>query len=58
MAYSRRTVTDGVTIMNKDLYDNLQDGIDECKEAEGGLKFFVDSDGVLNITYDDENGEN
>lgn len=56
MAYSRRTVTDGVTIMNKDLYDNLQDGINECKEAEGGLKFSVDSDGVLNITYDD--GEN
>lgn len=33
MAYSRRTVTDGVTIMNKDLYDNLQDGIDEAKAA-------------------------
>ena len=33
MAYSRRQVTDGVTIMNKDLYDNLQDGIDEIKEA-------------------------
>ena len=32
MSYSRRTVTDGVTVMNKDLYDNLQDGIDELKE--------------------------
>lgn len=33
MAYSRRQVTDGLTVMNKDLYDNLQDGIEECKEA-------------------------
>lgn len=33
MAYSRRQVTDGVTIMNKDLYDNLQDGIEEAKNA-------------------------
>ena len=32
MAYSRRDVTDHVTIMNKDLYDNLQDGIDENKK--------------------------
>lgn len=32
MAYVRRDVTDGVTVMNKDLYDNLQDGIDESKE--------------------------
>lgn len=32
MAYSRRQVTDHVTKMNKDLYDNVQDGIDECKE--------------------------
>ena len=31
MSYSRRTVTDGVTVMNKNLYDNLQDGIDELK---------------------------
>lgn len=29
MAYTRRNTTDGVTIMNKDLYDNLQDGIEE-----------------------------
>ena len=33
MSYSRRTVTDGVTVMNKDLYDNLQDGIDEALKA-------------------------
>lgn len=31
--YSRREVTDGVTVMNKDLYDNLQDGIDEANES-------------------------
>jgi hypothetical protein len=28
MAYTRRNTTDGVTVMNKDLYDNLQDGIE------------------------------
>lgn len=33
MAYSRREVQDGITVMNKELYDNLQDGIDEVKEA-------------------------
>ena len=38
MAYSRRKVTDGVTVMNKDLYDNVQDGIDEVKEAHSELK--------------------
>ena len=37
MSYSRRTVTDGVTKMNKDLYDNLQDGIDEAKQDISGL---------------------
>ena len=29
MSYTRRDTTDGVTIMNKDLYDNLQDGIEQ-----------------------------
>lgn len=33
MAYTRRNTTDGVTVMNKDLYDNLQDGIDNTKEV-------------------------
>ena len=33
MAYSRRDVKNGITIMDKDLYDNLQDGIDEAKQA-------------------------
>lgn len=28
MSYTRRNTTDGSTIMNKDLYDNLQDGIE------------------------------
>lgn len=28
MAYTRRQTQDGVTVMNKDLYDNLQDGIE------------------------------
>lgn len=33
MAYKRIVTQDGVTVMNKDLYDNLQDGIDESKQA-------------------------
>lgn len=33
MAYSRRDVKNGITIMDKDLYDNLQDGIEESKKA-------------------------
>ena len=33
MAYSRRDVKNGITIMDKDLYDNLQDGIDEAKQS-------------------------
>lgn len=39
MSYSRRTVTDGVTVMNKDLYDNLQDGIDEALKQEENAGF-------------------
>lgn len=31
--YVRQDVQDHVTIMNKALYDNLQDGIDEAKEG-------------------------
>lgn len=37
MAYSRRVVKDYETVMNKDLYDNLQDGIDELKQADQEL---------------------
>lgn len=43
MAYSRRNVTDGVTVMNKDLYDNVQDGIDELKEENEKLEEKLDS---------------
>ena len=39
MAYSRRQVEDHKTIMNKDLYDNLQDGIDEILERLNGFSF-------------------
>ena len=31
MAYKRIAVTDGVTVMNKELYDNLQDGVDDVR---------------------------
>lgn len=33
MPYSRREVEDFKTVINKELYDNLQDGVDESKEA-------------------------
>lgn len=42
MAYSRREVYDHRTVMNKDLYDNLQDGIDESKEGLKDLTERVD----------------
>ena len=32
--YKRRVTQDGVTVMNKELYDNLQDGIDELKNSQ------------------------
>ena len=48
MAYSRREVQDGITVMNKDLYDNLQDGIDEVKEALKNV--------VLPATVEDDSG--
>ena len=35
MSYSRREIIDNVTIMNKELYDNLQDGIE-------GNRYYVD----------------
>lgn len=38
MAYKRIVTQDGVTVMNKDLYDNLQDGIDESKQAVQDLE--------------------
>lgn len=53
MAYSRRQVTDHVTKMNKDLYDNVQDGIDECKEDLGAVNTVLGSINEYNpkITY-------
>lgn len=36
--YSRRVVKDHETVMNKELYDNLQDGIDESKQAISELE--------------------
>ena len=43
MAYSRRTTQDGKTVMNKELYDNLQDGVDECKEDIAAITMGYDS---------------
>lgn len=43
MAYQRRQVTDHVTKMNKDLYDNVQDGIDECKQDLGVVNTLLGS---------------
>jgi hypothetical protein len=42
MAYKRIVTQDGVTVMNKDLYDNLQDGIDESKQAVQDLEDSVE----------------
>lgn len=58
--YTRRQVTDHVTKMNKDLYDNLQDGIDEAKSSIeevsndlSGFKKDVDSaNGVISSNDD------
>lgn len=46
MSYTRRNTTDGSTIMNKDLYDNLQDGIDNTKEVFNMLRHGADITGV------------
>ena len=54
MAYSRRIVTDGVTIMNKDLYDNLQDGIDEAMDAINNINL---KSSVIRATLEDVSAE-
>lgn len=46
MSYTRRNTTDGSTIMNKDLYDNLQDGIDNTKEVFNMFRHGADVTGV------------
>lgn len=60
MAYSRRQVTDGTTIMNAELYDNLQDGIDECLDKVGSADIteeqIEDIVNDLDINYDGEEG--
>ena len=43
MTYSRRNVVDGVTVMNKELYDNVQDGIDELKDSLKEVKEIVEN---------------
>jgi hypothetical protein len=43
MAYSRQTVIDGETVINKALYDNLQDGIDENKAEIASVGNALDS---------------
>ena len=40
--YERIEVIDHVTIMNKKLYDNLQDGIDESKKSVSDLQEVVE----------------
>jgi hypothetical protein len=42
MSYTRRNTTDGATIMNKDLYDNLQDGIEEHGVKTSSFSSFKD----------------
>lgn len=49
MSYRRIDTQDGVTIMNKDLYDNLQDGIDEAKGTT--LKFLEDIDFSTKVSF-------
>lgn len=41
MAYKRQETTDGITVMNKALYDNLQDGIDLLSLSSKFTKFIV-----------------
>ena len=43
MAYKRTEVTDGVTVMNQELYDNLQDGVDEAKSGLSAMTARVDA---------------
>ena len=38
MSYVRRNVQDGTTIMNADLYNNLQDGIDDLFTGLAGVR--------------------
>ena len=42
MAYTRRQTQDGVTVMNKDLYDNLQDGIDDLRVSTIYMSSYIE----------------
>ena len=52
MSYERKNVQDGVTVMNKSLYDNLQDGIDELKETVEQMSIII-TNNVLDATVDE-----
>ena len=63
MAYSRREVINNKTVIDKELYDNLQDGIDESFEKIEETKEYVKnnsgvtaSDGTPYRWGKDENG--
>ena len=51
MAYTRRNTTDGVTVMNKDLYDNLQDGIDDLRVSTIYMSSFIKNKELINGFY-------
>lgn len=54
MAYSRRETADGVTVMNKELYDNLQDGIEEAKRDIANISSISISSVVPAVLEDTE----
>lgn len=51
MAYTRRNTTDGVTVMNKDLYDNLQDGIDDLRVSTVYMSSFIKNKELISGFY-------
>ena len=50
MAYSRQNVVDNETIMNKKLYDNLQDGVDEAFERAEKAKEYAETNSGVTAT--------
>ena len=54
MAYNRRNVADGSTVMNADLYNNLQDGIDELKSENGFTLSSTLTASQTSLTFTDE----
>lgn len=43
MAYSRRDVRDYSTVMDKELYDNLQDGVEQALEAVDNINNIINN---------------